>query len=412
MKIMVRKSDPLRGEISAGGSKNAALPVMAASILCGEKCSLYDIPSLADTDNMKDIMRELGCRISGDEYDAGNLCCCSAPYEGVKKLRGSFLLAAPLLVRLGKAQIPLPGGCPIGTRPIDLHLKGFRALGAEIDTYHGVIDIRCNKLKGARIYLDFPSVGATENLVMAAVTAQGETVIENAAAEPEVSDLCDFLSKQGACISGAGGGTIRIEGVPELKSAKHRIIPDRIEAGTYLTAFAITHGRGRVKNVRSEHQKPLLAKLAEMGVHLYEDGEDFVIDASGAINSASIKTMPYPGFPTDMQAQFTSLLSVSSGTGMVVETVFENRFLHIAELLRMGADIRTDGRTSVVEGVGRLTGAKVEAHDLRGGAALALAGLVAEGETEISGAQHISRGYENFCDKLAGAGADISAINE
>ena len=412
MKISVKKSMNLKGEITAGGSKNAALPIMAASILCGEECELNDVPELADTINMRNLMKELGCKITENKFDSSALYSTSAPYEGVKKLRGSFLLAAPLLSRLGRAQIPLPGGCPIGTRPIDLHLKGFKALGADVDTYHGVIDLKCKKLRGGRIYLDFPSVGATENLVMAAVMAEGETLIENAAAEPEVADLCDFLIKQGAEIEGAGGNTIKINGKRSLCGTKHTIIPDRIEAGTYITAFAITHGKGVVRNVRSEHQKPLLAKLAEMGVDVKEDKGDFYIDATGDIHSASIKTLPYPGFPTDMQAQFTSLLSVSEGTGMIVETVFENRFLHIGELLRMGAVIKTDGRTSVVEGVKRLTGAKVEAHDLRGGAALALAGLVAEGETEISGAEHIARGYENFCSKLSAAGANICAVND
>lgn len=412
MKILVKKSMNLNGEITAGGSKNAALPIMAASLLCGKECEILNIPELADTKNMKNLMRELGCKITDNKFDSSALYGTTAPYEGVKKLRGSFLLAAPLLSRLGRAQIPLPGGCPIGTRPIDLHLKGFRALGAEIDSYHGVIDLKCKKLKGGKIYLDFPSVGATENLIMAAVTAEGETLIENAAAEPEVADLCDFLSYQGAQIEGAGGNTIRINGVRELSGTKHTIIPDRIEAGTYITAYVITRGKGVVKNVRTEHQKPLVAKLAEMGVDVSERNGDLYIDATGDINSASIKTLPYPGFPTDMQAQFTSLLSVARGTGMVVETVFENRFLHIGELLRMGADIKTDGRTSVVEGVERLTGAKVEAHDLRGGAALALAGLVADGETEISGAEHISRGYEDFCGKLAKTGANICIVNE
>ncbi|MEE0944730.1 MAG: UDP-N-acetylglucosamine 1-carboxyvinyltransferase [Clostridia bacterium] len=412
MKISVKKSMNLKGEITAGGSKNAALPIMAATLLCGETCELCNVPELADTDNMRNIMKELGCKIIENKFDSSGLYSTSAPYEGVKKLRGSFLLAAPLLSRLGRAQIPLPGGCPIGTRPIDLHLKGFKALGADIDTYHGVIDLKCKKLRGGRIYLDFPSVGATENLVMAAVMAEGDTLIENAAAEPEVADLCDFLIKQGAEIEGAGGNTIKIKGKRSLCGTKHTIIPDRIEAGTYITAFAITHGKGVVRNVKSEHQKPLLAKLAEMGVDVREDGNDFYIDATGDIHSASIKTLPYPGCPTDMQAQFTSLLSVSEGTGMIVETVFENRFLHIGELLRMGAVIKTDGRTSVIEGVKRLTGAKVEAHDLRGGAALALAGLVAEGETEISGAEHIARGYEDFCEKLSAAGANICIVND
>lgn len=412
MKILVKKTDRLHGEITAGGSKNAALPIMAATILCGKKCKLYDIPNLADTRNLNDIMSGLGVKMCDGNYDTSNLTDCMTRYDDAKKLRGSFLLAAPLLSRFGRAQIALPGGCPIGTRPIDLHLKGFRALGAEVETLHGMVDIKCKKLKGAKIYLDFPSVGATENLIMAAVTADGETLIENAAAEPEVEDLCNFLKKQGAHIKGAGGNSIQIEGVKELNGCSHRIIPDRIEAGTYITAFAITNGRGRVKNVRAEHQKPLLAKLKEMGVRIYEDGEDFVVDASDRIKSANIKTLPYPGFPTDMQAQFSSLLSVADGTGMIVETVFENRFLHIAELLRMGANIKTEGRTSVIEGVGKLMGTKVDARDLRGGAALVLAGLVADGETEISGAEHICRGYENFCEKLSGLGAEVTVIEE
>ena len=408
MRILAEKSRPLKGEITIGGSKNAALPVMAASLLCPGECTIDDIPNLTDTKNMKEIMRTLGSRIDGNLFDSSNLKRCNAPYEEVKKLRGSFLLAAPLLARFGHAKIPLPGGCPIGTRPVDLHLKGLRAMGAEVSAEHGMVCISCRRLYGTRIYLDFPSVGATENIIMAAALAEGETLIENAAEEPEIVDLCNFLNKLGAKISGMGGGTIKITGVNGLKPARHRIIPDRIEAGTYLAAFAITHGTGRIKNVRCEHQKPLFAKLTEMGVRLYEDDDDVLIDASDNLLSANIKTMPYPGFPTDMQAQLTALLCVSEGTGMVVETVFENRFLHVGELLRMGADIKIDGRTSVVEGVKRLTGAKVEAFDLRGGAALAIAGLAADGVTEISNAQHIERGYENFCAKLEAAGARIT----
>lgn len=412
MKILVKKANKLHGEVSIAGSKNASLPIMAATMLCGGICTLYDVPDLADTKNLNAIMSDLGVKICGNDYDSSCLRDYMTKYDTAKKLRGSMLLAAPLLARFGRAKIALPGGCPIGTRPIDLHLKGFRALGAEVENLHGMVDIKCKKLKGAKIYLDFPSVGATENLIMAAVTADGETLIENAAAEPEVEDLCLFLSKQGAKISGAGGNTIQIEGVRELSGCTHRIIPDRIEAGTYITAFAITGGRGRIKNVRAEHQKPILAKLREMGVRIYEDGDDFVIDASDKIKSANIKTLPYPGFPTDMQAQFSSLLSVADGTGLIVETVFENRFLHIGELMRMGADIKTDGRTSVIEGVERLMGAKVEARDLRGGAALALAGLVADGETEISGAENIQRGYEDFCGKLSALGARICVIDD
>ena len=411
MKILVKNSMDLSGEIFAGGSKNAALPIMAASMLCDGKTEISGLPKLLDTDNMKSIMQDIGVKIKENSFDSANLYSFSAPYEKVKKLRGSILIASPLLVRFGRCQIPLPGGCPIGTRPIDQHLKGFMALGAKCETYHGMVDIRCNRLKGGRIYLDFPSVGATENLVMAASMAEGTTVIENAAAEPEVEDLCNFLNKMGAKIEGAGGNTIRIDGVKKLKGTEYTVIPDRIEAGTYLTAFAITKSKGIVRNVKFEHQKPLVAKLMEMGIKIKETDDGYYIDATGSIKSASIKTLPYPGFPTDMQAQFSSLLSVTKGTGIIVETIFENRFLHIGELLRMGASIKVEGRTSVIEGVKKLTGARVEARDLRGGAALVLAALVADGETEISGAQHILRGYENFSEKLNKIGCDISIFD-
>ncbi len=411
MKILVKNSKNLSGEIFAGGSKNAALPIMAASMLCDGRCRILGLPTLLDTLNMKSIMQDLGVKIKENSFDSTNLYSFSAPYEKVKKLRGSILLAAPLLVRFGRCQIPLPGGCPIGTRPIDQHLKGFKILGAKCETYHGMVDIRCNKLKGGKIYLDFPSVGATENLIMAASLADGTTVIENAAAEPEVEDLCNFLNRMGAKIDGAGGNTIRIDGVKKLNGTEYTVIPDRIEAGTYIMAYAITKSKGIVGNVKFEHQKPLVAKLREMGVKIKEADSGYFIDATGNIKSASIKTLPYPGFPTDMQAQFSSLLSVSKGTGMIVETIFENRFLHIGELLRMGASIKVDGRTSVIEGVKRLTGAKVEARDLRGGAALVLAGIAADGETEISGAEHILRGYENFSEKLNKIGCDISIFD-
>ncbi len=412
MKLIVKQSAPLFGDVNISGSKNSALPIMAASVLSGCKNVIKDIPILADTEYMKEILRELGCRIDGDVYDSSRLYSYDAPYESVKKLRGSFLLAAPVLARMGRARIPLPGGCPIGTRPIDLHLKGFAQMGATVDVLHGVVDLRCKKLKGCKIYLDFPSVGATENLIIAAATAKGETVIENSAEEPEIYDLCDFLNKQGADITINGGGTISVRGVDELHGCEHRIIPDRIEAGTFLLAFAVTHGHGRVINFVGEHQKPLLAKLEEMGVRIYCRENECIIDAKNDIISSSIKTLPYPGFPTDMQAQFMALLSSSKGTAMVVETVFENRFLHVGELMRMGATIRIDGRTAVVQGVDRLMGTKVEALDLRGGAALALAALAAEGETQIGGAEHIFRGYENFSQKLNKIGAKIEYLSE
>ena len=313
------------------------------------------------------------------------------------------MLAGPLLSRFGKARISMPGGCPIGTRPIDLHLKGFSALGAKVEKGHGYIEMTAQKLCGAKIYLDFPSVGATENIIMAAVLADGETVIENAAAEPEIVDLADFLIKQGADITGAGSDTIRIVGVKELNSTVHRVIPDRIEAGTFMTAFAMTRGVGNIKNINYAHVKPVAAKLEEIGVIINFSGSTMEIDARNTLKSSDIKTMPFPGFPTDMQALFTSLLTSVEGTGIIVETVFENRFLHVGELNRMGANIKIDGRTSVVEGGKPLTGAKVSAFDLRGGA-----GLNATGETVISGHEHIQRGYEAFIEKMNLIGADIT----
>lgn len=308
---------------------------------------------------------------------------------------------------MGRARIAMPGGCPIGSRPIDLHLKGFAALGADVENGHGFVDLTCKKLCGAKIYLDFPSVGATENLIMAAALADGETVIENAAAEPEITDLADFLNTQGADISGAGSDTVKITGVKELSPVSYRIISDRIEAGTFMSAFAITGGCGTVLNINPMHLKPITAKLREMGAVIQEGENSVTVNAASPLCSASIKTLPYPGFPTDMQAQFSALMCETRGTGIIVETVFENRFLHIGELNRMGANIRIDGRSSVIEGQKKLSGAKVTAFDLRGGAALVLAGLVAGGETEISGVEHIRRGYENLCDKLSALGGNI-----
>ena len=332
-------------------------------------------------------------------------------FEFVNKMRGSFLLSGALLTTHSYARICMPGGCPIGARPVDLHLKGFSELGAEISQGHGYIDLYAKKLHGAKIYLDFPSVGATENLIMAATLADGETVIENAAAEPEIEDLSNFLNKQGAKITGAGSDTVRIEGVESLSGCRHTLIPDRIEAGTYMTAIAITRGKGLIKNVCSEHMSPMLAKLREMNVEIAEEESGILIDAAKELVSTDIKTMPFPGFPTDMQAQFGGLLTTAKGTGVIVETVFENRFLHTGELKRMGANIKIDGRTAVVEGVDCLTGTKVNAADVRGGAARVIAGLSAKGETEINGVEHIKRGYEHLAQKLRGMGADISEEN-
>lgn len=410
-KIIVKHSPPLSGTVSCSGSKNAALPILASTILTQGKSILENIPELSDTAHMLSILSGLGAvcsreqkRVSIDFTHCRDFC---APYEHVSKFRGSFLLAAPLLARMGKARISMPGGCPIGNRPIDLHLKGFVALGAEAENGHGFVDLRAKKLRGAKIYLDFPSVGATENLIMAAVLAEGETIIENAAAEPEVCDLADFLNKQGANITGAGSDTITILGVESLTPTSYKIISDRIEAGTFMSAFAITGGRGTIENVNPMHLKPVTAKLTEMGVIVNEHETSVDVDASGKLLCANIKTLPFPGFPTDMQAQFSALMCKAQGTGIIVETVFENRFLHIGELNRMGANIRIDGRSSVIEGPQHLSGAKVSAFDLRGGASLVLAGLCASGETEIIGTEHIRRGYEDLSGKLSSLGADI-----
>ncbi len=412
--IIVKHGGSLCGSVKISGSKNASLPIMAACLLTCGKNRLYNIPHLSDITAMCELLVGTGADIGvaadyieiNTEKIVNDLC----PYNLVNRLRGSFLLAGPLLARLGSVKIPLPGGCPIGSRPIDLHLKGFALLGAEIAQEHGMVEISCKRLKGNRIYLDFPSVGATENIMMAAALADGTTTIENAATEPEISDLAEFLSVRGAKISGAGTDTVTIAGVRELSCGNHTIIPDRIEAGTFMTAFAITNGKGRVVNVDCEHLKPVAAKLSEMGVNIAYGSDFLKIDAVNSLRTADIKTMPFPGFPTDMQAPFSALLSVTAGTGMVIETVFENRFLHIGELNRMGASIKIDGRTSVIKGVPSLTGACVTAMDLRGGAALTLAGMIAGGETRISGVNHILRGYEHFTEKLSALGADIEII--
>ena len=409
--IVIKKSGPLCGNIICSGSKNAALPILASTVLTKGKNTICNIPRLTDTENMLEILSALGgiCSIDANtaEIDFTECSGYSASYELMNSFRGSFFLAAPILSRMKKARISMPGGCPIGSRPIDLHLKGFAAMGTKIERGHGYVDLYCDRLKGAKIYLDFPSVGATENLIMAAVLADGETVIENAAAEPEITDLANFLSKQGAKIHGAGSDTVKVSGVEALSPVTYTVIADRIEAGTFMSAFAITRGKGRIENVNPMHIKPVTAKLTEMGALIDEHRSYITIDTSGGLCSANIKTLPFPGFPTDMQALFSALLCETDGNGIIVETVFENRFLHIGELNRMGANIRIDGRSSYIEGNRKLSGAKVNAPDLRGGASLVLAGLCADGETRITGVEHISRGYENLCEKLRSAGAEI-----
>ena len=379
--------------------------------------TLTEIPKLADVHTVCDVIASLGVHIEHPErdtlvIDAHELTSTTAPYDLVRRMRASFVVMGPLLARKGRAQISLPGGCSIGARPIDLHLKAFEAMGAVINLENGDIEATApNGLKGAQIYLDFPSVGATENILMAASMADGKTVLENAAEEPEIVDLATYLNSMGANIRGAGTNVIRIEGVKELHGANHAVIPDRIEAGTFMVGAAMTQGNVFVENAISEHLKPLISKLKEVGAEVQEEIDGIRVIGHEPLRPADIKTLPYPGFPTDMQAQFMALTTICQGTSVVTETVFENRFMHVDEFKRMGAKIRIEGRSAIVEGVPRLKGASVNATDLRAGAALVLAGLVAEGETEVGYLYHIDRGYDTLVGKLQRLGADIVRVN-
>jgi UDP-N-acetylglucosamine 1-carboxyvinyltransferase len=412
-KLFIQGGRRLSGTVKISGAKNAVLPVIAASLLASTPSVIEEIPDLDDVKTITEVLQYLGLntrREPGSLFiDSTGVKSCEASYELVRKMRASFLVMGPLLSRFQEARISQPGGCAIGTRPIDLHLKGFEALGAEIIQGHGFIEARAPKgLQGAKIYLDFPSVGATENIMMAASLANGRTIIENAAQEPEIVDLANYLNAMGANVRGAGTNAIRIEGVKELVGTTYAVIPDRIEAGTYMVAAAITGGDILLKNVLYEHLKPLVAKLKEAGVAIEQDVDQMRVTASGGLRAVDIKTLPYPGFPTDMQAQFMALMSVTDGSSIISETVFENRFMHVDELKRMGASIRVDGRIAMLDGVKKLTGCPVNATDLRAGAALVLAGLAAEGQTEIGSVYHIDRGYDRLVDKLQALGADIS----
>ena len=412
-KLFIQGGRRLSGTVKISGAKNAVLPVIAASLLASTPSVIEEIPDLDDVKTITEVLQYLGLntrREPGSLFvDSTGIKSCEASYELVRKMRASFLVMGPLLSRFQEARISQPGGCAIGTRPIDLHLKGFEALGAEIIQGHGFIEARAPKgLQGAKIYLDFPSVGATENIMMAASLAKGQTIIENAAQEPEIVDLANYLNAMGANVRGAGTNAIRIEGVQKLIGTTYAVIPDRIEAGTYMVAAAITGGDVLLKNVLYEHLKPLVAKLKEAGVTIEQDVDQIRVISSGVLRAVDIKTLPYPGFPTDMQSQFMALMSVAEGSSVVSETVFENRFMHVDELKRMGAGIRVDGRIAMVDGVKQLTGGPVTATDLRAGAALVLAGLAAEGQTEIGSVYHIDRGYDRIVDKLRGLGADIS----
>lgn len=411
MEFIVRNTKFLEGSVTIDGAKNAALPILAATMLCDGKCVLHGIPKLSDVTKMNELLCYLGCDVKhkiktvtvNPAKNLGN----DAPYEMVNAFRASFLVAAPLLAKQGYAKISLPGGCPIGARPIDLHLKGFKALGAEILFSSGFVELSAQKLKGNKIYLDFPSVGATENLIMVASLATGRTIIENAATEPEITDLANFINMCGGDVRGAGTDTVIINGVKKLRGTEYTIIPDRIEAGTFMTAVAMTGGKVTLKNIIPIHIKPVTAKLREAGADIKEYGDSVQISVENPLKAIGIKTLPFPGFPTDMQAQFMALAAKTRGTSIIIETIFENRYMHAAELLRMGANINITGRTAVIEGVTNLSAAKVNATDLRAGASLIIAGLGAQGETIIQDTGYIDRGYDNIEKKLAKIGADI-----
>lgn len=416
-KIIVRGGKRLSGKVKIHGAKNAVLPIIAASLLGSTGVTqIKDAPPLDDVKTIYQLLEQLGVQMDyRDEcirVDASSFSGYEAPYDLVRKMRASFLVLGPLLARLGRAKIPLPGGCAIGTRPIDQHLKGFEAMGAEIDLGQGFIEAKVEgRLKGAKIYLDVASVGATENIMMAAALAEGTTYIENAAMEPEIVDLANYLNAMGARIRGAGTGVVRIDGVESLEGVVHTVIPDRIEAGTYMIAAAITNSTLFIEGAISDHLKPLISKMREMGVQIEEEESGIHVSMEGPLRSVDLKTLPYPGFPTDMQSQMMALLLKSEGTSLVTETVFENRYMHVDEFVRMNAQIKVEGRTAVVQGNAKLKGAKVAATDLRAGAALILAGLVAHGETEISGIYHIDRGYVGIVNKLRALGADIERVD-
>ena len=413
-KIIVNGVKQLKGEVNISSAKNSILPIIAATILCPERIVIDNTPMLEDVEVICKLLGQLNCEVDISTIDdrliinTNNIIPIDANAELMRKMRASFLIMGPMLARFGYCKLSLPGGCNIGSRPIDLHLKGFKLLGADVLIGHGFVEVKANKLIGNRIYLDFPSVGATENIMMASVFAEGTTIIENAAEEPEIWDLAEFLNKMGAKIEGAGLGKITIEGVKSLKGIKYTPIYDRIEAGTFMIAAGITNSKIKINGVNEEHLRPVIEKLKECGI-IFSDykNNSIVVDGRGIKKSLDIKTLPYPGFPTDMQAQMMSLLSVVDGVSVITETIFENRFMHVAELQRMGANIKIDGRTAIIEGVSKLTGSEVKATDLRGGAAMILGGLIAEGQTEIGDIYHIDRGYVHIEAKFRKLGADI-----
>ncbi len=415
-KLVIEGGKSLSGEVTISGAKNSSLPLMAATLLAEGKSRLHNLPKLRDVETIKYLLLHLGVEISEDKgsfiLDTTKLSSVKAPYDLVKTMRASVLVLGPLLARFKNAMVSLPGGCAIGARPIDLHLMGLEKLGAEIDVSHGYVKATAKKLVGANIYFDIPTVTGTENLMMAASLAEGKTILENAAKEPEIVELAKALNKMGANIKGAGSNIIRIEGVKELKPLDYTVIPDRIEAGTYMIAAGMTAGNVLIKNCPLEYMESLVDKLREVGLEIEKEGNNVRAKSNCFLAGADVKTLPYPGFPTDMQAQMMALMSKSKGLSVVTETVFENRFLHVSELKRMGADISIEGHSAIVKGVPVLSGAKVMATDLRASASLVLAGLAAQGITEISRVYHLDRGYDRLDEKLSKLGANIKRVKE
>ena len=413
-KLRIHGGTPLRGEVRASGAKNAALPLLCASLLSPEPLTLTNVPRLNDVRTMESLLAQMGVAIDAGTagtvaLDAGRIDWPLAPYELVKTMRASILALGPLLARCGEARVSLPGGCAIGLRPVDQHVKGLQAMGATIDLDHGYIDAK-GRLRGAKVVFDMPTVTGTENLLMAATLAEGTTTLENAAREPEVVDLARCLVAMGARISGAGTDRIVIEGVDRLHGATHAIMPDRIETGTYLAAVAATGGSAAVRGADPDSLDAVLTKLREAGADVAVDGDVIRVSRTGKLASVNVRTAPHPGFPTDMQAQFMALATRAEGTAVITETIFENRMMHVQELVRLGADIEVEGSSAIVKGVPKLTGANVMATDLRASACLVIAGLVAEGDTIIDRIYHLDRGYERIEEKLSALGARIDRI--
>lgn len=417
--IHIWGQNPLSGEVKISGAKNSALVVMAGALLCSSECRLRNIPGLVDVDKMCQIIEALGVKIQRDgeilDFDTTGFNCHTPPFELVSKLRAAFFAIGPILARLGVAKVPMPGGCSIGARPIELHVRGLQAMGAHVEIEHGIVNAyvtgASKRLKGAKIYLDYPSVGATETLMMAATLADGETIIENAAKEPEVVDLANFCISIGAKISGAGTDRIVIAGVEKLHATDFSIIPDRVEAATFLVAGAITNSEIELFPVVPDHLAAAIAKLEQIGTKVAIEGTDRVrVLPTGKLKGTDIETLPYPAFPTDMQAQFMALVAIAEGSSVITETVFENRLQHVAELKRMGANIKVKGNHAIVEGVPNLSGATVTATDLRASAALVIAGLAAHGKTVLQGLHHLDRGYDNLEAKMRHLGAKIERV--